>query len=39
VYQDLFGEGIYVGKGIYEVDAFERSMAGRAPDNALLSHD
>lgn len=39
VYQDLFGEGIYVGKGIYEVDAFERSLAGRIPDNALLSHD
>ncbi|NIV35746.1 MAG: hypothetical protein GWN58_41725, partial [Anaerolineae bacterium] len=39
VYQDLFGEGIYVGKGIYEVDAFARSVAGRVPDNALLSHD
>jgi len=39
VYQDLFGEGIYVGKGIYDVDAFERSLAGRVPENALLSHD
>jgi cyclic beta-1,2-glucan synthetase len=39
VYQDLFGEGIYVGKGIYDVKAFERSLAGRAPENALLSHD
>jgi cyclic beta-1,2-glucan glucanotransferase len=39
VYQDLFGEGIYVGKGIYDVDAFERSLAGRMPENALLSHD
>ena len=39
VYQDLFGEGIYVGKGIYDVAAFERSLAGRVPDNALLSHD
>ncbi len=38
-YQDLFGEGIYVGKGIYDVDAFERSLAGRMPENALLSHD
>ncbi|MCX6560203.1 MAG: hypothetical protein NTZ26_06770 [Candidatus Aminicenantes bacterium] len=38
-YQDLFGEGSYVGKGIYEVDAFERSLAGRMPENALLSHD
>ena len=39
VYQDLFGEGIYVGKGIYDVTAFERSVAGRVPENALLSHD
>ncbi len=39
VYQDLFDEGIYTGKGIYEVDAFERALAGRVPENALLSHD
>lgn len=39
VYQDLFGEGIYVGKGIYDVDAFERSLAGYVPENRLLSHD
>ena len=39
VYQDLFGEGIYVGKGIYDVDAFERSLQGRVPENSLLSHD
>jgi cyclic beta-1,2-glucan synthetase len=39
VYQDLFGTGIYVGKGIYDVDAFERSLAGRVPENRLLSHD
>ncbi|MDY7079666.1 MAG: glucoamylase family protein [Chloroflexota bacterium] len=39
VYQDLFGEGIYAGKGIYEVAAFERSLGGCVPDNALLSHD
>ncbi|MCX6047321.1 MAG: hypothetical protein NT075_19625 [Chloroflexi bacterium] len=39
VYQDLFGAGIYVGKGIYDVDAFERSLVGRAPENTLLSHD
>ena len=38
-YQDLFGEGIYVGKGIYDVAAFERSLAGRMPENTLLSHD
>ena len=39
VYQDLFGEGSYTGKGIYDVDAFETALAGRIPDNALLSHD
>ena len=39
VYQDLFGEGIYVGKGIYDVAAFDRSVDGRVPENALLSHD
>ena len=39
VYQDLFHEGSYVGKGIYEVDAFNASLAGRVPENALLSHD
>ncbi len=39
VYQDLFGEGSYVGKGIYEVDAFETALFNRAPENALLSHD
>ena len=39
VYQDLFHEGSYVGKGIYEVDAFEMSLANRVPQNALLSHD
>ncbi len=39
VYQDLFGEGSYVGKGIYDVASFERSFAGQVPENALLSHD
>lgn len=39
VYQDLFGEGSYSGKGIYDVDAFEAALAGRVPDNAMLSHD
>ncbi|HZM91203.1 MAG TPA: carbohydrate-binding protein, partial [Blastocatellia bacterium] len=39
VYQDLFGEGSYTGKGLYEVDAFEAALAGRAPENLLLSHD
>jgi cyclic beta-1,2-glucan synthetase len=38
-YQDMFGEGSYAGKGIYDVDAFEAALAGRAPDATLLSHD
>jgi len=39
VYQDLWEEGSYTGKGIYDVDAFETALAGRVPENALLSHD
>jgi len=39
VYQDLFGEGIYTGKGLYDVDAFERALHGRVPEQTLLSHD
>lgn len=39
VYQDLFGEGTFTGKGIYDVEAFESSLDGRVPENALLSHD
>ncbi|HSL25409.1 MAG TPA: glucoamylase family protein, partial [Acidimicrobiia bacterium] len=39
LYQDLFGEGSYAGKGIYEVDAFEAALEGRIPENTLLSHD
>ena len=39
VYQDLFGEGSYTGKGIYDLDAFEAALAGRVPENAILSHD
>ncbi|MHB1355170.1 MAG: GH36-type glycosyl hydrolase domain-containing protein [Anaerolineae bacterium] len=38
-YHDLFGEGSYVGKGIYDVDAFERSVDRRIPENTVLSHD
>jgi cyclic beta-1,2-glucan synthetase len=38
-YQDLFGEGIFTGKGLYDVDAFTASLEGRVPENALLSHD
>ena len=39
VYQDLFGDGSYTGKGIYDVDAFEAALDGRVPDGTLLSHD
>src|SRR5690554_3767723 len=39
VYQDLFAEGSYTGKGIYDVDAFEAALAGRVKDNTMLSHD
>ena len=39
VYQDLFGEGSFTGKGIYDLDAFDAAMADRVPENALLSHD
>src|SRR3984885_10720521 len=39
VYQDLFGLGSYAGKGIYDVDAFEAALAGRVPEETLLSHD
>ncbi len=39
VYQDVFREGSFVGKGIYDVDAFQRAMNGRFPENTILSHD
>jgi cyclic beta-1,2-glucan synthetase len=39
VYQDLFEEGSFAGKGIYDVDAFEAALRGKVPENALLSHD
>jgi cyclic beta-1,2-glucan synthetase len=39
VYQDLFGEGIYTGKGLYDVEVFERALGDRVPDSSLLSHD
>jgi cyclic beta-1,2-glucan synthetase len=39
VYQDLFHEGSYVGKGIYDPRVFHAALAGRVPENALLSHD
>ncbi|HYL88831.1 MAG TPA: glucoamylase family protein [Burkholderiales bacterium] len=39
VYQDVFGEGSFIGKGIYDVDAFEGVLKGRFPENRILSHD
>ncbi len=39
VYQDLYGEGIFTGKGIYDVDALRQVLEHRFPRNALLSHD
>jgi cyclic beta-1,2-glucan synthetase len=39
VYQDLFGEGSYTGKGIYDVEAYEAALEGKVPENTLLSHD
>ena len=38
-YQDLFGEGIFTGKGLYDVDAFIAALEDSVPENALLSHD
>ncbi len=39
VYQDLFGEGTFAGKGIYEVSTFQQVLERRFPCNAVLSHD
>jgi cellobiose phosphorylase len=39
VYQDVFGEGSFIGKGIYDVDIFEQALGGRFPENRILSHD
>jgi hypothetical protein len=39
VYQDLFGEGSFIGKGIYDVDAFELALKDKFPANRILSHD
>jgi len=39
VYQDFFGEGIFTGKGIYDVEVFQKALDGVIPDNSVLSHD
>ncbi|HEX2394957.1 MAG TPA: hypothetical protein VHI78_06390, partial [Bacteroidales bacterium] len=39
VYQDLFNEGSFIGKGIYDVNVFEQVLGDRFPENRILSHD
>ena len=39
VYQDLFLEGSFIGKGIYDIEAFESTLQGQLPENLILSHD
>ncbi|HEX6223905.1 MAG TPA: glucoamylase family protein [Chryseolinea sp.] len=39
VYQDVFGEGSFIGKGIYEIETFEKALRNRFPENRILSHD
>lgn len=39
VYQDVFDAGLYLGKGIYEIETFEKVLSDRVPEGALLSHD
>ncbi|MCH5599610.1 hypothetical protein [Niabella ginsengisoli] len=39
VYQDLFDEGSFIGKGIYDIDVFEKVLGEAFPENRILSHD
>ncbi len=39
IYQDIFDEGIYTGKGIYDVKAFQTVLQNKVPENRILSHD
>ena len=39
IYQDCFGEGIFTGKGIYNVDVYNQILNGEIPENTVLSHD
>ncbi len=39
VYQDLFGQGQFVGKAIYDIQAFDAAVSARFPENRILSHD
>lgn len=38
-YQDLLGEGTFIGKGLYHIDAFEQALNGKIKENTVLSHD
>ena len=39
IYQDIFGEGIFTGKGIFDIDVFMEVLDSRLPENSILSHD
>lgn len=39
IYQDIYGEGIFTGKGIYDVKVFNELLSNSIPDNTILSHD
>jgi cyclic beta-1,2-glucan synthetase len=39
VYQDVVGEGTFTGKGLYDIDFFERALDGKISENTILSHD
>jgi len=39
VYQDVFRQGSFIGKGIYDVDAVQSALHGKIPENRILSHD
>ena len=39
IYQDNFGEGIFTGKGIYNVDVYNKILKNKIPENKILSHD
>ena len=39
IYQDNFGEGIFTGKGIYDLEVFHNILSNEIPENTVLSHD
>ncbi len=39
LYQDVYAEGTFTGKGLYHIDAFEAALKGKIPENTVLSHD